>query len=197
MARQSLLVGLVIITLIVNVVLGIELYYALHKPSLPSAQSPLNISGLQIITSNTTTQTTTVTSTVTETSTISVTSSSTSSSSTMTSSATSTNTSPLMKIYNFSFKVKFKLHVNKEGEYIIGIKPNTSFISLYVLLYFDDGETVLLSLNQTAENVTLDHQEMEVVVFIYGSSYENLTPDQIFSDLGLYYTYVGPASTND
>jgi len=187
MERQKLIISLLLITLIVNVVLGIELYYALHKPSQPIAQTPLNISGLQIETSNTSTiTTTTVTTTVTSIPT---------STTTMSSSISSTTTeSP--SLYNFSFKVKFKLHVDKKGVYIIGIKPNMTFASLYVLIYFDDGNTVLLSLNHTTANITFSDKNIEVTAYIEGSAYQNLTPTEILDDLGLYLKFVSATSQN-
>ena len=184
MERQKLIISLLLITLIVNVVLGIELYYALHKPSQPIAQTPLNISGLQIETSNTSTLTTTTattipTSTTTKSSTISPT----------------TATSP--SLYNFSFKVKFKLHVDKKGVYIIGIKPNITFASLYVLIYFDDGNTVVLSLNHSTANITFSDKNIEVTAYIEGSAYQNLTPTEILDDLGLYLKFVSAISQNN
>ena len=169
MERQTLIISLLLITLIVNVVLGIELYYALHKSSQPVAQTPLNISGLQIVTSNTSTLTTTLSKTIT--------------------------TSP--SLYNFSFKVKFKLHVDKKGVYIIGIKPNVTFASLYMLIYFDDGNTVLLTLNHTTSNVTFHDKNIEVTAYIEGSTYQNLTPSEVLADLGLYLKFVSAASQND
>ncbi|BFI74438.1 hypothetical protein [Sulfurisphaera ohwakuensis] len=169
MARQSLLISLLIVTLIVNVVLGIELYTALHQASKPVSQVPLNLTGVQIIT--TTTQTTTSKETsVTQTTTIS------------------------NQTYSFSFKVKFHLKVEKPGIYIIGIKPKVNFSSLYVLLYFDDGKTVSLNLNITSANITITDKEVEVTAYIYGSSNENLTPTQIANDLGLYLQFVSPIS---
>ncbi|BFH72966.1 hypothetical protein SJAV_09100 [Sulfurisphaera javensis] len=176
MERQSLLVSLLVVTLIVNVVLGIELYYTLHKPSQPSGSVPLNISQLQILTNTTTTITQTATKTVTVTS-------------------NSSQTTSQSKLYSFSFKVKFKIHVNEKGVYIIGIKPNITFNSLYVLLYFEDGKSVSLSLNNTYSNITLKDNEVEVTAYIFGSTYENLTPSQIFEDLGLYLHFVSPLSS--
>ena len=176
MERQRLLISLVLITLIVNVVLGIELYYALHRPSQPIAQTPLNISGLQIITSNTSTTTTTM-------------------STTKILSSSTTTTS--LSLYNFSFKVKFKLHVNKRGVYIIGIKPNTTFASLYILIYFDNGNTVTLSLNHTTANITFYDKEVEAVMYVEGSAYQNLTPTEILKDLGLYLKFISTINQNN
>jgi len=162
--RLTLIVALLIVTLVVNVILGIELYYALHKPSQPIAES-LNISGLQVITSSTTTTT---------------------------SSTTTSLTTTIQPLYNFSFKVKFKLHLREKGVYIIGIKPKITFASLYVLIYFDNGNTVILTLNHTMANVTFDEKEVEAIVFVQGSAYQNLTPEEIFQDLGLYVEFVSP-----
>jgi len=160
------------VTLIVNVVLGIELYTALHQSSKPVSQVPLNLTGVQIIT--TTTQTTTPKQNTT--------------------SVTQTTTTISNQTYSFSFKVKFHLKVDKPGIYIIGIKPKVNFSSLYVLLYFDDGKTVSLNLNITSANVTITDKEVEVTAYIYGSSNENLTPTQIVNDLGLYLQFVSPIS---
>ena len=165
--RLTLIVALLIVTLVVNVILGIELYYALHKPSQPIAES-LNISGLQIITSSTTSPLPSLTS------------------------STISSASTTQPLYNFSFKVKFKLHLREKGVYIIGIKPNITFASLYVLIYFDDGNTVILTLNHTMANVTFDEKEIKAIVFIQGSIYQNLTPEEIFQDLGLYVKFVSP-----
>ncbi|MBB5254105.1 hypothetical protein [Sulfurisphaera ohwakuensis] len=170
MARQSLLISLLIVTLIVNVVLGIELYTALHQSSKPVSQVPLNLTGVQIITTTTSQKNTT---SVTQTTTQSITSSLT---------------------YNFSFKVKFHLKVDQSGIYIIGIKPKVNFSSLYVLLYFDDGKTVSLNLNITSANITITDKEVEVTAYIYGSTNENLTPTQIVNDLGLYLQFISPVS---
>ncbi|QIW23884.1 hypothetical protein EWF20_06790 [Sulfolobus sp. S-194] len=174
MARQSLLISLLIVTLIVNVVLGIELYTTLHQSSKPVSQVPLNLTGVQIIT--TTTQTTTS-----QQNTTSVT-------------QTTTQTTTSSPTYSFSFKVKFHLKVDQPGIYIIGIKPKANFSSLYVLLYFDDGKTVSLNLNITSANITLTDKEVEVTAYIYGSINENLTPTQIVNDLGLYLQLVSPIS---
>jgi len=146
------------------VILGIELYYALHKPSQPIAES-LNISGLQIITSSSTTTL---------------------------SSSTVTLTTEASPLYNFSLKVEFKLHLREKGEYIIGIKQKISFASLYVLIYFDNGNTVILTLNHTYANVAFDEKEVEAILFVQGSAYQNLTPEEIFQDLGLYVEFVSP-----
>jgi len=184
MERQTLIISLLLITLIVNVVLGIELYYALHKSSQPVAQTPLNISELQIETSNTSTVVTTTTTTI---PTLTSTKSSTTSPTTTTSSS----------LYNFSFKVKFKLHVDKKGVYIIGIKPNITFASLYVLIYFDNGNTVVLSFNHTTANITFSDKNIIVTAYIEGSAYQNLTPAEVLGDLGLYLKFVSAISQNN
>ena len=176
MERLTLLIGLLVITLIVNVALGIELYYALHGSSQPIAQTPLNISGLQIITSNTSTTTITRSTTT---------------------ALSSSTTSTSLSLHSFSFKVKFKLHINKKGIYIIGIKPKAAFGSLYVLIYFNNGNAVILTLNHTTANITFYHKEVEAIMYVEGSTYQNLTPTQILQDLGLYLKFVSPINQND
>ncbi|MEM3292284.1 MAG: hypothetical protein QXY60_06070 [Saccharolobus sp.] len=167
MERQTLLVGLVLITLIVNVVLGIELYYALHRQSQPIGQVPINISGLQIVSSSNV--------------------------------STSSMTKPVKTnvTYSFSFQVKFKIHVKDRGIYIVGIKPDKTFAQLYVLLYLENGQVVSLNLNHTSANVTIKDKDVTVVAYISGSSYENLSPQQIFNDIGLYLKFISPLNDNE
>ncbi|QXJ30834.1 putative membrane-anchored protein [Saccharolobus shibatae] len=185
MDRQTLLVGLVIITLIVNVMLGVELYYTLHnRPTQPVGGIPINVSTVQIISPSSSTTTNTTSG---ATSTITTTQSST------TNSGSSTTKQP--QTYSFSFKAEFKIHVKEHGIYIVGIKPNTSFSQLYVILYFEDGQVVTLNLNQTYANVTIKEDDVKVTAYIYGKSYENLTPQQILNDIGLYFKFIGN-STN-
>lgn len=180
--KQSLIISLLIITLIVNVTLGIELYTVLHKSSQPNGSVPLNVSQIQVLTNSTLTKT--ITTTITQTS-----------SESTTHSSSQSNTSS--KVYNFYIKVHFKFKVIQEGVYIIGIKPNVTFISLYVLLYFDDGKTVSLSLNNSYSNVTFKDTEIEVTAYIYGSTYENLSSTQIVQDLGLYLQFISPLSSEN
>ncbi len=186
--RQTLLVGLVIITLIVNVILGVELYYTLHnRPTQPVGGIPINVSTVQIISpsSSTTTNTTSgATSTITTTQ-----------SSTTNSGSSITTKQP--QTYSFSFKAEFKIHVKEHGIYIVGIKPNITFSQLYVILYFEDGQVVTLNLNQTYVNVTIKEDDVKVTAYIYGKSYENLTPQQILNDIGLYFKFIGNSTNSN
>ncbi len=142
--RQNLLVALIVITLITNVILGIELYTTLH-PSLHSQViTQLNGSNLSIISQNNST-------------------------------------------YSFSFKIKFNLKIHHDGNYIIGIKP-VGFKQLYIILQFKDGKTIELTLNNTQAQIYLTHKDKEVVAFISGESYQNLTEKQIINNIGLYIT---------
>nr|WP_238842166.1 hypothetical protein [Sulfolobus sp. E11-6] len=183
MDRQTLLVGLVIVTLIVNVILGIELYYTLHnKPIQPVGGIPINVSTVQIISQSSST----VTNNTSET---------TASTATSTNSASSTITKQ-PQTYSFSFKAKFEIHVKDHGIYVVGIKPNTTFAQLYVILYFEDGQVVTLNLNQTYANVTMKEDDVKITAYIYGKSYENLTPQQILNDIGLYFKFIAKSTSN-
>lgn len=176
--RQTLLISLVLITLIVNIVLGIELYYALHRPSQPISQVPVNISGLELITSNTTS---TVTHTATSASTTSI-------------STTSTESNVT---YSFSFKAKFKIHVRERGIYLIGISPNNNtFAQLYIILYFEDGQVVSLNLNHTSANITIDDKEIEVTAYISGKSYYNMSPQEVLDNIRLYLKFISPINSS-
>lgn len=176
--RQTLLISLVLITLIVNIVLGIELYYALHRPSQSISQVPVNISGLELITSNTTS---TVTHTATSASTTSI-------------STTSTESNVT---YSFSFKAKFKIHVRERGIYLIGISPNNNtFAQLYIILYFEDGQVVSLNLNHTSANITIDDKEIEVTAYISGKSYYNMSPQEVLDNIRLYLKFISPINSS-
>jgi len=140
--KQNLIVALVVITLITNVILGIELYTVLHPGTHGQVITQLNGSNVSII--------------------------------------SKTNSS-----YSFSFKIKFNLKIHNNGEYTIGIKP-TGFKQLYIILQFKDGKTVELTLNNTQVQIYLTHKDKDVVAFISGESYENLTEEQIINNIGLY-----------
>lgn len=190
--KTNFLAILVAITLIVNVVLGIELYYSLHSTGKTAGEVPITLSNLTIITpSQTVTTTETITSTVTSSSTITTTS--TTASGTVTSTATSTSSTQTTQsnstLYSFSIKVKFELHVNATGEYIIGIHPQ-GFKELYMLIYLEDGRTITLSLNNTYAILNITDMDIDVTMYITGKSYSQMSPQQILQNLGLYYQLI-------
>ncbi|MDT7876524.1 MAG: hypothetical protein RQ872_07390 [Sulfolobaceae archaeon] len=174
MNRQTLLAGLIVITLISNIILGIELYNALHKPSQPMGQVPINISNLQIITSNN--------SLIHNNETVSK--------------QQSNSSKANVSLYQFSFKVKFEIHVKEPGLYLLGINPTNVFAQLYVILYFNDGQVVSLNLNHTTINVTIEDKDIEITGYITGESYNNLTPQQIFEDVRLYIQFLSPLTSS-
>ncbi|MCY0860556.1 MAG: hypothetical protein OWQ54_09015 [Sulfolobaceae archaeon] len=198
MERQGLLAGLLVVTLIVNVVLGIELYYALHRPSIPSSQVPLNVSNVQIVTSSSgTSQTVTVTTTVTTNQQTTTSYSQTTQTSTASQTSTATTTTANQTIYKFSFMAKLNLSLKYKGEYIVGINPKVNFTQLYVILYFEDGKVVSLSLNHTYSYINISDKKVKVTLFITGESYENLTYEQILNDIGLYFQLISPSTEGD
>jgi len=171
--RQVLLASLVIVTLIVNIVLGIELYYALHRANQPISQVPINVSNVQIVSSSNSVQT----------------------SNTQTSTSTlSTNTSTL---YSFSFTAKLKVHVKDKGLYLVGIKPKINFSQLYIVLYFEDGNVVTLNLNHTSSNVSINDKEVEITIYISGKAYQNLTYQEVLNGIGLYFQLISPHHDNE
>jgi hypothetical protein len=127
----KLLTALLALTLVLNVILGFELYEALH-PSPVSSVMP----------------------------------------------SSSTH------LYSFSFKTKFHFHVKETGEYKVELKVKEGvFNQLYVILYFKDGESVTLSLNNTVANVEFEHKEEEVIAYVSGTAYSNMTEQEILNNI--------------
>ncbi|AWR98004.1 hypothetical protein DFR86_10965 [Acidianus sulfidivorans JP7] len=142
--KQNTLVALLIITLIANIILGFELYSALH-PSVIGLPGK-NTSSNNEIQSNT-------------------------------------------SLYSFSFKIEMNLHIEKEGKYLIQIKP-TNLKQLSIIIYFSNGHIVQLSLNNTQATVHLNKHESNVTIFIYGESFTKLSQNQILKDINLTITRI-------
>ncbi len=149
--RQNLLVALLVVTLVANVVLGIELYNALH-PGTTAFPGPGN------------------------------------SGTSYTSQPAHVNTTPE---YSFSYKFVYVFHIEREGEYVVGIKPNASlFQSLYVIIQFKNGKTVELTLYNTSVLVHLEKEDRVAIVFVTGVSYQNVSSQDIMNYVNLYYQQV-------
>lgn len=155
--NQNLLIALLVITLIVNVALGIELYTVLHPPS--------NAVNIQHSTSPEVSNTTT---------------------------STLTNSSTL---YSFSYVVKVQIHIHKEGEYLIEIHPK-GFKELFLIMYFKDGSTVQLSLNNTQTLVKIDERgDIQVTLYIYGQTSTPLSEDQVLQNINLNITSISTSES--
>ncbi|EWG06674.1 MAG: hypothetical protein ASUL_08409 [Candidatus Aramenus sulfurataquae] len=90
--------------------------------------------------------------------------------------------------YSFSYKFIYVFPIKREGEYVIGIKPNASlFQSLYVIIQFKNGKTVELTLYNTSVLVHLEKEDRVAVVFVTGVSYQNVSSQDIMNYVNLYY----------
>ncbi|NON62819.1 hypothetical protein [Acidianus sp. RZ1] len=150
MIKQSVMLTLIVVTLLANVILGFELYTAIHNGNTMASPSIAHVKNQ--------------------------------------------NSSQL---YHFSFKEKLHIHVKKKGEYVIGIRPNSSvFNEVYVIIYFNNGNTISLSLNQTQAIVKL-HGEEKLTIFLTGLSYQNISSAEMALNLvGFYYTPLNDGETD-
>lgn len=148
--KQNFLIAFLVVTLAVNVVLGIELYTALHPPVTGVSQSTTTASIPH--------------------------------SSTTASSISLPNN--ISKLYSFSYVFNIKVHAHHKGEYLVSISP-TDFKELYVIIHFEDGETVKLSLNNTQAVVKIDERmgNVNLKIYVYGEAYSNLTAEQVWENL--------------
>ena len=124
--RTDLLVGLIVVTLAVNVILGIELYNALNRPVTvgQSVNTTLPITVIQGSNYNNVTKTVTTTTTV--------------NTPTTTTSQPGSNES---NVYNFTFVAEFD--VDQGGTY--EIIANTEYQDEVVVIHLPDGTTVTLT----------------------------------------------------
>ncbi|MEW9492664.1 MAG: hypothetical protein TQ35_0010790 [Candidatus Aramenus sulfurataquae] len=101
---------------------------------------------------------------------------------------TPVNTTPQ---YSFSYKFVYVFHIEREGEYVVGIKPNASlFQSLYVIIQFKNGKTVELTLYNTSVLVHLEKEDRVAIMFVTGVSYQNVSSQDIMNYVNLYYQQV-------
>ncbi len=154
--RTDLLVGLIVVTLAVNVVLGIELYNALNRPVTlgQSVNTTLPITVIQG--SNYTNVTKTVTTTTTA------------NTVTTTTSQPGSNGS---NVYNFTFLAE--LDVDEGGTY--EIIANMKYQDEVVVVHFPDGTTVTLTSQSPVALIHLDrgHYVVQVLVSFVSKGHVN------------------------
>ncbi|BCU68164.1 hypothetical protein HS7_16010 [Sulfolobales archaeon HS-7] len=92
--------------------------------------------------------------------------------------------------FYFRYEFTVKLHLPHEGKYCIVINP-TNFSSLVLLIYFQNGNTVSLSLNVTKAQISVDHKENKIKVYIYGRINQLPSLKKIISSLHLKFVYLG------
>ena len=156
--RTDLLVGLIIVTLAVNVILGIELYNALNRPVTlgQSTNATLPITVIQGSNYNNVTKTATTT-----VNTLSTT--------------TSQPGSNESKVYNFTFLVEFD--VDKGGTY--EIIANMKYQDEVVVIHFPDGTTVTLTSQSPVALIHLDKGHYVVQVLVSFVSKEHVNPKDL------------------
>jgi hypothetical protein len=158
--RTDLLVGLIVLTLAVNVILGVELYNALNRPvtlgqsvntTLPITMSQGSNYNNVINTVATTTTANTLT---------------------ITSSQHGSNES---KVYNFTFVAGFD--VNQGGAY--EIIANVKYQDEVVVIHFPDGTTVTLTGQSPVALIHLDKGHYVVQVLVSFVSKEHVNPKDL------------------
>ncbi|AAY81524.1 hypothetical protein [Sulfolobus acidocaldarius] len=179
MEKQTLLIILLIVTILVNAFLGIQVYYLIHQSSHPNAQTPLNVSDLQIVSQSSSSQNTT------------------SSNNMQTSSMSTTVNNNSGQTYNYSLTVKFTLHIRDPGVYLVVINPKIYFYHLYVILYLEDGKVVSLNLDHTAQNITIDSKDVKVTLYIYAETNQQLSPKKLIEEIGLSFSFVSPSEDTE
>lgn len=156
--RTDLLVGLIVVTLAVNVVLGIELYNALNRPVTlgQSANATLPITVIQGSNySNVTKTATTTVNTLTTT--------------------TSQPGSNESNVYNFTFSAE--LDVDKGGTY--EIIANMKYQDEVIVIHFPDGTTVTLTSQSPVALIHLDKGHYVVQVFVSFLSKKHVNPKDL------------------
>jgi len=156
--RTDLLVGLIVVTLAVNVVLGIELYNALNRPVMlgQSANATLPITVIQGSNySNVTKTATTTVNTLTTT--------------------TSQPGSNESNVYNFTFSAEFD--VDKGGTY--EIIANMKYQDEVVVIHFPDGTTVTLTSQSPVALIHLDKGHYVVKVLVSFVSKKHVNPKDL------------------
>jgi len=156
--RTDLLVGLIVVTLAVNVVLGIELYNALNRPVTlgQSANATLPITVIQGSNySNVTKTATTTVNTLTTT--------------------TSQPGSNENNVYNFTFLAEFD--VDKGGTY--EIIANMKYQDEVVVIHFSDGTTVTLTSQNPVALIHLDKGHYMVQVLVSFVSKKHVNPKDL------------------
>jgi len=154
--RTDLLVGLIVVTLAVNVVLGVELYNALNRPVTlgQSVNTTLPITVIQGSNHNNVTTTVTTTTTV--------------NTVTTTTSQPGSNES---NVYNFTFLAE--LDVDQGGTY--EIIANMKYQDEVVVIHFPDGTTVTLTSQSPVALIHLDrgHYVVQVLVSFVSKGHVN------------------------
>jgi hypothetical protein len=156
--RTDLLVGLIVVTLAVNVVLGVELYNALNRPVTlgQSANATLPITVIQGSNySNVTKTATTTVNTLTTT--------------------TSQPGSNESNVYNFTFSAE--LDVDKGGTY--EIIANMKYQDEVVVIHFPDGTTVTLTSQSPVALIHLDKGHYVVQVLVSFVSKKHVNPKDL------------------
>jgi hypothetical protein len=158
--RTDLLVGLIIVTLAVNVILGIELYNALNRPVTlgQSANATLPITVIQGSSYNNANKTVNTTTTV---NTLSTT--------------TSQPGSNESNVYNFTFSAE--LDVDKGGTY--EIIANMKYQDEVVVIHFPDGTTVTLTSQSPVALIHLDKGHYVVKVLVSFVSKKHVNPKDL------------------
>ena len=158
--RTDLLVGLIVVTLAVNLVLGIELYSALNRPVTlgQSANATLPITVIQGSNYDNVNKTVTTTTTV---NTLSTT--------------TSQPRSNESKVYNFTFLAEFD--VDKGGTY--EIIANMKYQDEVVVIHFPDGTTVTLTSQSPVALIHLDKGHYVVKVLVSFLSKKHVNPKDL------------------
>ena len=158
--RTDLLVALIVVTLAVNVILGIELYNALNRPVTlgQSANATLPITVIQRSNYNNVTKTVTTATTV----------------NTLTT-TTSQPRSNEINAYNFTFLAE--LDVDRGGTYEIIAKMK--YQDEVVVIHFPDGTTITLTSQNPVALIHLDKGHYVIEVLVSFVSKEHVSPKDL------------------
>ncbi|MGC9105103.1 MAG: hypothetical protein ACP5HQ_01565 [Thermoprotei archaeon] len=168
--RSELLVGLLVVTLVANVILGIELYNALYHPvtlgSNPNATATQgNVTTATLISKQVgANETATATSTAT------------------TAVVTTPGTSR-ERSYNFTFQAD--LEVGRSGSY--EVSSHFAYPGEIVVITFPDGTVVTLTAQNPASTVYLKKGEYSITIYVSFVSDRGVSQDQVWDSLHLKF----------
>jgi cytoskeletal protein RodZ len=185
--RTELLVGLLAVTLVVNVILGVELYNVLNHPitlgsSSNATATQLNATTATLITkhTNATVTTTTVTTTATSTKTVTVTS-------TTQTTVTTTATQPSQQqSYNFTYQAD--LEVSKSGYY--EVSAHFAYRNEIVVITFPSGTTITLTAQSPTSTIYLNKGDYTITVYVSLVSNHHVNQDQVWGSLHLKFKFL-------
>jgi hypothetical protein len=165
--RTELLVGLLAVTLVVNVILGIELYNVLNHPITLGSNSnatatQLNATTATLITkqTNATVTTTTVTTTATQ--------------------------APQQQSYNFTYQAD--LEVTKSGYY--EVSAHFAYRNEIVVITFPSGTTITLTAQSPTSTIYLNKGDYTITVYVSLVSDHRVNQDQVWDSLHLKFKFL-------